>query len=92
MQISSTIETGVTQRPSAAQNFLDLDFAICVNIFHNNQSDKFILAIVIVDGDEHEGPYYIRDFFSQEPEFGVASSNYSLSDLLSKSTTPESTV
>ena len=61
-------------------------------IYGLNQSDKFILAIVIVDGDEHEGPYYIRDFFSQEPEFGVASSNYSLSDLLSKSTTPESTV
>ncbi len=57
-----------------------------------NQSDKFILAIVIVDGSDHEGPYYIRDPFSQEPDFSVASINYDLSDLLSKSTPPEATV
>ena len=53
-------------------------------IYGLNQSDKFILAIVIVDGDEHAGPYYIRDPFTQEPDFGVASVNYDLKDLLSK--------
>ena len=53
-------------------------------IYGLNQSNKFILAIVIVDGDEHEGPYYIRDPFTQEPDFGVASVNYDLKDLLSK--------
>ena len=53
-------------------------------IYGLNQSDKFILAIIIVDGDEHAGPYYIRDPFTQEPDFGVASVNYDLKDLLSK--------
>ena len=53
-------------------------------IYALNQSDKFILAIVIVDGDSHEGPFYIRNPFTQEPDFGVASINYDLDDLLEK--------
>jgi superfamily II DNA or RNA helicase len=53
-------------------------------IYALNQADKFILAIVIVDGDIHEGPYYIRNPFSQEPDFGVASINYDLDELLEK--------
>ena len=57
-----------------------------------NQQDKFILAIVVVDGDSHEGPYYIRSPFSTEPEFGVASVNYTLKELLAKSVSPEKTV
>ena len=32
-------------------------------IYGLNQTDKFLLAIVIVDGDSHEGPYYIRNPF-----------------------------
>jgi len=51
-----------------------------------NQQDKFWLAIVIVDGDTHEGPFYVRNPFQQEPEFGVASINYQLTDLLSRAT------
>jgi len=47
-----------------------------------NQPEKFILAIVLVDEDEIEGPYYVHKPFSQEPDFGVTSVNYSLSDLL----------
>lgn len=53
-----------------------------------NQTGKFILAIVIVDGDEVDGPHYIRSPFTQEPDFGVASVNYDLSDLLSRSKDP----
>ena len=49
-----------------------------------NQTDKFILAIVIVDGEEYEGPFYVRNPFTKEPDFGVASINYDLGDLLSK--------
>ena len=30
-------------------------------IYGLNQADKFILAIVVVDGDAFEGPYYIRN-------------------------------
>lgn len=61
-------------------------------IYGLNQSDKFILAIVVVDGDTHEGPFYIRNPFAVEPDFGVASINYDLSDLLSKAVTPEETI
>jgi superfamily II DNA or RNA helicase len=58
-------------------------------IYGLNQSDKFILAIVIVDEASHEGPFYIKKPFSIEPDFGVASINYDLSELLSKAVTPE---
>lgn len=47
-----------------------------------NQADKFILAIVLVDGDQHEGPFYVRNPFKQEPDWGVASMNWSLDQLL----------
>ena len=57
-----------------------------------NQADQFILAIVIVDGDDYEGPYYIRNPFTKEPDFGVASINYSLDDLLGKAVSPEKTL
>ncbi len=57
-----------------------------------NQAEKFILAIVIVDGDDCEGPYYIRNPFTKEPDFGVASINYSLEELLSKAGGPEGTL
>ena len=60
-------------------------------IYGLNQSDKFILAIVIVDNDSHDGPYYIKNPFTAEPDFGVASINYDLSELLSKAVPPEQT-
>jgi hypothetical protein len=49
-----------------------------------NQADKFILAIVIVDGDQTEGPYYVREPFSQEPDWAVSSINLDLGELLQK--------
>jgi len=49
-----------------------------------NQSDKFILAIVLVDGDKVEGPYYVRNPFTQEPDWAVASINLHLDQLLAK--------
>ncbi|NJD67806.1 MAG: DUF3883 domain-containing protein [candidate division NC10 bacterium] len=49
-----------------------------------NKPDDFILAIVEVDGDEAKTPVYIRRPFQKEPDFGVTSVNYSLSELLSK--------
>lgn len=57
-------------------------------IYGLNQSEKFILAIVIVDGDGFDGPHYIIDPFTQEPDFGVASINYDLDQLLAKSVQP----
>ena len=49
-----------------------------------NQADQFMLAIVIVDGEDYEGPFYVDKPFTSEPEFGVASINYKLDDLLSR--------
>lgn len=52
-----------------------------------NQADKFWLAIVIVDNDSVEGPFYVQKPFTSEPDFGVASINYDLGELLSKAVT-----
>ena len=43
-----------------------------------NQPDRYYLAIVIVDGDEVEGPHYIQRPFDQELGFGVTSVNIDL--------------
>ena len=61
-------------------------------IYGLNQVDKFILAIVIVDGDSYEGPFYIQNPFQQEPDFGVASINYEIKDLLSMAVDPKQTL
>ena len=49
-----------------------------------NQQDKFILAIVMVDGDQHEGPFYVTKPFTQEPDWAVTSINLDLDQLLAK--------
>lgn len=46
-----------------------------------NQGDKFILAVVLVDGDKVDGPHYVHRPFKQEPEPGVASMNYEIGKL-----------
>ena len=62
-------------------------------IYGLNQKDKFLLAIVMVDDNgAFEGPHYLRNPFQQEPDFGVASVNYDLKDLLSNSLMIEGTV
>lgn len=53
-------------------------------IYGLNQADKFWLAIAIVEGENVEGPYYVQKPFTSEPDFGVASINYDLNDLLSR--------
>jgi hypothetical protein len=54
-------------------------------IYALNQAEKFWLSIVIVDGEQFEGPYYVKNPFTSEPDFAVASVNYDLSDLLARS-------
>jgi superfamily II DNA or RNA helicase len=50
-----------------------------------NQGDKFVLAVVLVgEGNDVEGPHYIRNPFDREPGWGVASINYNLGDLLAR--------
>ena len=53
-----------------------------------NQQDKFILAIVLVDGDQHEGPFYVTKPFTQEPDWAVTSINLDLDQLLAKAEQP----
>lgn len=55
----------------------------------SNPGRPVILAIVIVDGDSYEGAFHLRKPFTNEPNFGVASINYDLADLLSKASIPE---
>jgi superfamily II DNA or RNA helicase len=54
-----------------------------------NQGDKFLLAIVLVDGDRHEGPFYVRQPFAQEPDWAVTSVNFDLDHLLARARVPE---
>jgi hypothetical protein len=61
-------------------------------IYALNQAEKFWLSIVIVDGEDFEGPYYVKNPFSTEPDFAVASVNYDLKDLLKKSVLPAQTL
>ncbi|GAB4363858.1 MAG: protein NO VEIN domain-containing protein [Methylohalobius sp. ZOD2] len=61
-------------------------------IYALNQAEKFWLAIVIVDGESHEGPYYVKNPFISEPDFGVASINYDLDDLLALAVPPQRTL
>ena len=62
---------------------------ICAAI---NQKDKFILALVLVDGDEYEGPYYIKNPFDKEPDLDDVSINKDLNKLLQKTVKPEDTL
>jgi hypothetical protein len=53
-----------------------------------NKPEDFILAVVEVDGETATTPRYIRTPFRKEPDFGVTSVNYSLSELLSSAEDP----
>ena len=53
-----------------------------------NKPDTFVLAIVEVDGDTTKEPRYIRKPFNKEPDFGVASVNYNLNELLARAEPP----
>lgn len=53
-----------------------------------NQRDQFILAIVLVDGDRHEGPFYVRQPFTSEPDWAVTSLNLDLGALLARAQPP----
>lgn len=50
-----------------------------------NQEDKFVLAIVVVNGDNVSEPKYVHKPFTKEPAWGVVSENFNVKDLLNKS-------
>lgn len=49
-----------------------------------NRPDAYILAVVFVEGGAAETPVYLHRPFSQEPEFGAASVNFKLAELLGR--------
>jgi superfamily II DNA or RNA helicase len=53
-----------------------------------NKPDNFILAIVLIDGETVEGPYYIQRAFNQSLDFGVTSVNYDIDKLIKISESP----
>lgn len=53
-----------------------------------NKPEEYILAIVPVDGDMAQLPRYVRRPFQREPDFGAASVNYDLEELLARSEEP----
>jgi hypothetical protein len=53
-----------------------------------NKPDDFILAIALVDGEQVD-LRYLRQPFQREPDFGVTSVNYALSELIQRGTPPE---
>lgn len=53
-----------------------------------NQADQFILAVVLVDGDTHQGPFYIHRPFTQEPDWATTSINLDLARLLERAVGP----
>lgn len=53
-----------------------------------NQGDKFWLAIVFVDGDQVDGPHYVQQPFTQEPEVGVTTMTFKIETLLAKAAAP----
>jgi hypothetical protein len=53
-----------------------------------NKPEEYILAIVPVDGDMAQPPRYVRHPFTREPDFGAASVNYALDELLARSEEP----
>mgnify|MGYP000121470463 CR=1 FL=1 len=57
-----------------------------------NQRDKYILAIVLVDGERAEEPRYIRAPFKNELMDGQVSGNFDIAALLGKSLAPEDTL
>lgn len=62
---------------------------ICVTrneiLYAFNQGDKFMLAVVFVNPDDSVvGPHYLANPFQREPDWGAASVNYKLSELLKR--------
>jgi len=53
-----------------------------------NKGERFILAVVLIDGDKIDGPHYIRSPFVKEPDAGAASVNYKLNELRARSKSP----
>lgn len=50
--------------------------------------EKYILALVFVDGDKVDGPYYVRAPFQRAPDAGVLSEKRAISEFMKRATRP----
>jgi SNF2 family DNA or RNA helicase len=57
-------------------------------LYSLNKPDDFILAIVEFTGEDTHQPYYLRQPFQREPDFGVTSVNYDFAELLARAEAP----
>jgi SNF2 family DNA or RNA helicase len=57
-------------------------------LYSLNKPDDFILAIIEFTDDGAHRAHYVRQPFQREPDFGVTSVNYDLSELIGRSLTP----
>ena len=57
-------------------------------LYSLNKPDDFVLAIVTFHDDGDEQVHYVRRPFQREPDFGAASVNYDLADLLKRAKVP----
>ena len=91
--ITSTTPAGVMRHPEVKGRHMDAE---TVTVTANeileapNQGDKYILAIVRVDGAQLVGPHYVRSPFTKEPEGSAVLINYALKDLLARAKAPAS--
>lgn len=53
-----------------------------------NQKDKFVLAVVMVDGEQAQSLHYVPMPFTQEPDWAEASKNLDLGVLLQRAQSP----
>ena len=58
-------------------------------LYSLNKPEDFILAIVEFLDDETHRVHYVRQPFQREPDFGAASVNYALKDLLAAAEDPQ---
>ncbi len=57
-------------------------------LYSLNKPDDFILAVVEFHEDQKHSVHYVRRPFQREPDFGVTSVNYNLSELLRRGEAP----
>jgi len=57
-------------------------------LYSLNKPDDFILAIIEFTGENAHRPYYLRQPFQREPDFGVTSVNYDFAELLVRAGDP----
>ena len=57
-------------------------------LYSLNKPEDFILAIVVLHDDGSHRAHYVRKPFQKEPDFGAASVNYNMDELLAQAEEP----